>query len=236
MQRFILILVLWHFFMPALAQSISGASGLLNIPSAEMNADGIVYMGGNFLPDAMTNEPFDYNTGNYYFNITFLPFAEFTYCSTLLKDEVTNNQDRAFGLRLRLLNESKHWLSVVAGGNDLYSSAGGIGSRYFNSFFVVGTKHLNYKGNTIGITAGYGTGGVRKQNLNGLFGGLQWTPPIDFPVKFMIEYDARVVSPGCEITVLKKLHLYYTLYEFRHSSGGIAYRIALNKAKVKNGS
>jgi hypothetical protein len=74
MTRLILISLIFLIPIYSFSQSIEGATGLLKIPSAEMQKDGTFILGGNYLPDAITPEPFNYNTGNYYFNITFLPF------------------------------------------------------------------------------------------------------------------------------------------------------------------
>ena len=47
-----------------------GNTGLMNIPTADMQEQGTFLLGGNYLPDGMT--PFNFNTGNYFANITFL--------------------------------------------------------------------------------------------------------------------------------------------------------------------
>lgn len=52
-----------------------------------MQKDGTFMMGINYLPDIITPEPFNYNTANYYFNITFLPFFEVSYKMTLFSND-----------------------------------------------------------------------------------------------------------------------------------------------------
>lgn len=72
-------------WIPARGQSNMGTSGLLTVPSADMQQDGTFMMGGNYLPSAMLPDDFDLNTGNYFLNLTFLPFMEIGYRCTLSK-------------------------------------------------------------------------------------------------------------------------------------------------------
>lgn len=192
-----------------------------------MQKDGTFILGGNYLPDAITPEPFNYNTGNYYFNITFLPFLEFTFRETILRWADNINQDRSFGLRLRPLKESKLLPSLVLGGNDLYTSAPGTRNEYFNALYGVATKHFMLKNNRIGLTLGYGDGGVRGENLNGVFGGILFAPAFLPSMKLMADYDADVISAGAEFLFFKHLYLFGMAYDLKYFAGGLAYRFYL---------
>ena len=140
MNRLLFIFLIIQIPLFSFSQPIDGATGLMKIPSADMQKDGTFIVGGNYLPDAITpNKSFNYNTGNYFFNLTFLPFTEFTYRSTLLSWNGNHNQDRSFGLRLRLIKESKLRPSLVIGGNDLYTTGQEleiISQRTSNRFFI----------------------------------------------------------------------------------------------------
>src|SRR5574344_581704 len=70
-------------FVSVKAQYSMGNTGLLNIPSADMQETGTFMGGGNYLPEGMT--PFAFDTGNYFVNITFLSILELSYRCTLLK-------------------------------------------------------------------------------------------------------------------------------------------------------
>ncbi|HAQ19831.1 MAG TPA: hypothetical protein DCR40_11440 [Prolixibacteraceae bacterium] len=234
MNRLIFIIFLVQIHFLSLSQPIEGSTGLLKIPSAEMQTDGTFIAGANYLPNAITPDPFNYNTGNYYFNITFLPFMEFTYRSTLLYFEGNHNQDRSFGLRLRLLKESNFLPSIVAGGNDLYNSSQGNDlfnssqkGRFFNTLYVTSTKHLALNNNQLGFTLGFGTGGVRKTNLNGVFGGISFVPAFLPSMRLIAEYDAKAICAGAEILFGKHLHLFGMAYDLKYFAGGLAYRIYL---------
>ena len=82
-RKWCLLLLLLGCCMGVQAQYSMGNTGLLNIPTADMQKAGTFMGGGNYLPNGMT--PFNFNTGNYFVNITFLSFLELSYRCTLLK-------------------------------------------------------------------------------------------------------------------------------------------------------
>lgn len=82
-EKWCLLLLLLGCSMGAQAQYSMGNTGLLNIPTADMQKTGTFMGGGNYLPEGMT--PFSFNTGNYFANITFLSFLELSYRCTLQK-------------------------------------------------------------------------------------------------------------------------------------------------------
>ena len=85
MKRIILTCIFVFSTLLLSAQLTLGTTGLLNSPSAEMQPDGTVMLGGNFLHDKITPDGFPYDTYNYFLNITFLPFLEVAYVCTLFK-------------------------------------------------------------------------------------------------------------------------------------------------------
>lgn len=96
-----------------------GVTGLLNIPMADMQVDGTFMVGANYLPEQMLPDFWDYNSGNYFLNVTFLPCLEVGYRCTLMKLKTGKwNQDRSVSLRIRPLKEGRYWPSVVVGSND----------------------------------------------------------------------------------------------------------------------
>lgn len=226
---FILPILCWS--LSAEAQPISGTTGLLNIPTAEMQRDGTVIAGLNHLPEAMTPSSFDYNTANYYLNITFLPFFEFSYRMTLLQmPGGTWNQDRSFAMRFRLTRERKHIPSLVVGGNDLYSSSGRQ-SGYFNALYAVASKNITIRKIYLNCTMGYahqGSGKVRQGNLKGLFGGTA-VSYADLPgLQLMAEYDSQALNAGASLLLFRHLKLFGLLYDMHTPAGGIALLVNLN--------
>lgn len=91
------------------AQYTMGTTGMMNIPTAEMQQTGTFMIGGNYLPEELN--PFKYNSGNYFVNITFFSFLELNYRCILLKSDYMakkpkfNQQDRSLSVRLRPLKE-----------------------------------------------------------------------------------------------------------------------------------
>ena len=106
------------------AQLTYGTTGLLHAPSAEMQRDKTVMLGGNFMNKEITPPTWYYHTYNYFLNVTILPWMEVAYTCTLFKAEALGlkpygysgftNQDRYFSIRLRILKEGQFWKYMPA--------------------------------------------------------------------------------------------------------------------------
>jgi hypothetical protein len=142
-----------------------------------MQKDKTFMFGGGYLDTHTSTARWFYNTWNYYINITFFPWLEVNYNLELHKalkiDPVLAsgywvpstygkfvNQDRQFGMRLRLWKEGwwKTWTpQIVFGWDDVSShSWGNTGKRFslddyrgnsFNSrLYLAATKHFAFAG------------------------------------------------------------------------------------------
>ena len=134
--------VLGMFFL-CLAQGASaqmnyGTTGLMNMPTADMQRDKTFMAGANWLSHHATVPRWWYDTWNYSINITLFPWLEAGYLCTGHKAVRTDygnhsgywvpstygrfvNQDRSFHFRLRVWKEGwwKAWTpQVVLGAND----------------------------------------------------------------------------------------------------------------------
>lgn len=174
------------------AQYVYGTTGLLHMPTADMQHDKTFLFGGSFLHDEATPSAFFYNTYNYYINITFFPWLEVAYICTLNKGYPSNywppqtwgkhtNQDRQFAARLRLWKEGqgKVWMPQIvfgandpgtheyAGGGDIVS-VGETGNGFWQRYYIAVTKHIDFKhiGN-LGIHAAYVYNKRKDYHLNG---------------------------------------------------------------------
>lgn len=131
------------------AQTMYGTTGLLHTPTAEMQKDKTVLLGGSMIDHSIyrdsywnAHDEYDPYTFNYYFNVTIFPWLEVVYTCTLVKGihgsgywpEQTwgkfVNQDRSFHFRLRAWKEGwwKSWTpQIVLGANDpgSHKNAGG---------------------------------------------------------------------------------------------------------------
>ena len=229
--------ILFFVCLPAwlCAQATSGSTGLLNVPSAEMQKDGTFLFGSNYLPENFTPERFNYDTGNYYLNLTFLPFMEVTYRCTLFKSGHSGGyteQYRTFGLRLQALKEKKYRPAIVIGANDLYSHERDDINKYFSSYYLVASKNLKLKACTIGVTIGNGINSSKTSEdalVQNLFGGVSVTPSCLQQVSFIAEYDSNTLNVGATALLFKHLYLHAFVHDFENVVGGFAYKIYLKK-------
>jgi hypothetical protein len=230
MKNILLTGVNLFYVIIASGQMLNGNTGLLNIPSADMQRDGTFFWGANYLPEQLTPETFNYPTLNYFFNITFLPFLEFNYRLTLLKMEGGNfNQDRSFGMRLQLIQEKPFFPALVLGGTDLYSSSGKQ-SGFFNSVYAVASKNFYMNKTRFHISTGYahqGIGKIKNENLKGIFGGFEVSPGFLPSLRFIGEYDSNVINVGAGFFLFNHLSVFGLLHNIRYPAGGIAYFIYL---------
>ena len=231
-----LILISILCIIPVFAQSSLGMSGLLNTPDASMQRDGLFMTGVNFLPEEMTPDRWDYNTGNYFFNITFFPFLEVAYRCTLLKVNYDNgkkwNQDRSVSLRLRPIKEGRFIPAVVVGSNDLLTTYelnalnNSKSNRYFSSVYTVATKNIDFNGNLFSLTTGSYL--FSKNELyKGVFGGIKYSPSFLRQVSIVAEYDSNCFNAGLTAKLFNHLSLHAFSYDFRVLSFGLRYEFCL---------
>ena len=229
------IFILTLFFYKVEAQYSMGVTGLLNIPTADMQRDGTVMLGGNYLPKEMLPTHWDYNSGNYFVNATFFPWLELAYRCTLMKVEETGkwNQDRSVSIRLRPLKEGKWWPAIVIGSNDVlttnelntFKDPGG--TRYFSSVFAVGTKHFLLGGHDWGVTIGGHIPFRSASTRKGVFGGVQYRPAFFRDFSLMAEYDSDAVNVGASVRLFGHLSAHLFCYDFKNVCGGLRYEVEL---------
>lgn len=176
MKKGILVcLVCICFGIDSFAQFTYGTTGLLHMPTADMQRDKTFMFGSNYLDkhplSTYWNNKSYTHTYNYYLNITIFPWLEVAYTCTLVKGIDGSsywpkqtwgkfvNQDRNFSGRLRVWKEGwwKDWTpQIVLGANDPGSFDGNGGGNinfnqdegthnYFNRFYLAITKHLDYQ-------------------------------------------------------------------------------------------
>lgn len=209
------------------AQSLTGTTGLVSVPTAEMPADGTVTAGVNVLdrryngypPESLTN----HRSIVEFVSVGFLPFVEvgLRLAQLIGLDESLGVGDRMVSVRLRLVPERTLTPAVVVGAHDL------LGTRNFHSVYVVGSKgvdsvpvlghvsaHLGYGGHLQGVTAhGY--------QFQGVFGGIAVAPR---PwVVLMVEHDAEHLNAGVRFHPVRGVVLLAALQQGDALSGGISY-------------
>jgi len=231
MNRIFIILIAISISMAISGQSLPGPTGLLNIPSADMQKDGTFFSGLNYLNKNYLNSYGEnkYNCLAYYFDMTFLPFLEINFRSTRLQNKEGSGYtvDRMFSGRLRLLKEKKYFPSFVIGGNDLYTSSSGNGNQYFGALYAVFTKHLNIYKSDLGLTIGYGIDAFRNNQIKGFFAGISFRPSFLKELSIIIEHDTMCFNTGATLLLFNHLYLFAIAQGMEVFSGGIAYRIYL---------
>ena len=219
--------------LPAMAQFTYGTTGLLHMPTADMQKDKTFMFGASYLNSHATPNTWYYDTYNYYINITFFPWLEIGYTCNLFSAEHLGvdqygysgytNQDRSFHGRLRVWKEGwwKEWTpQIVVGVNDFTTGTGGDytnmgvdgdGNGYFNRYYIAATKHLSWHGEW-GIHAAYVTNKRNKDKLNGFAVGVDYKFALkgEEPwqkavngLNLMAEYDSKFVNIGAKYALWK---------------------------------
>ncbi len=217
--------------LPAAAQSLTGTSGLVLIPTAEMPADGTLAFGGGFVHKRYSR----YKGGThhyvpYYTSITYLPFLELGFRFSRLVDSPERQAlgDRMVSVRLRLSSEGEKRPAVVVGAHDFIKSSDASTSR-FNTLYLVLSKHFDGipVARRIGVHAGYGSDvmDADSHQFVGLFGGLSASPVPGLDV--LVEYDGDALSIGPRVLLFRHLQLVAALQNFDAVVAGGSVRFRL---------
>lgn len=228
-RKWCLLLLLLGCCMGVQAQYSMGNTGLLNIPTADMQKAGTFMGGGNYLPNGMT--PFNFNTGNYFVNITFLSFLELSYRCTLLKTTRYDGkkgyfqQDRSLSARIRPIEEGKYHPAIVIGTTDPFKDTG---TNYFATIYGVLTKGFSIaKGDRLALTAGYYLPLNKHSIQDGPFGGISYSPAFCREMTVIAEYDSKGFNVGAAARLWRHLSIHVFTREFNSISGGIRYECRL---------
>lgn len=185
------------------AQFADCSTGLLQMPTAEMQEDGTFMITNNFLnKHSLPTSGWNYNTFQYGVYVSFWGRMEVGYVCTIFngawdprteeetswRHKIMRNQDRHFTGRICLLREGDFgwdWLPAlvvgvcdpVTGGSTDYITPGkvdGIGNGFFNRNFVVLSKHFQTSLGEIGAHAGYQFNRRADYLINGPCVGVNW--------------------------------------------------------------
>lgn len=247
MKKFLSLLLLLLLPMAnsyIIAQQYAGMTGLLHVPSAEMDTIvnfrlGVHAIPTDMMPDGIRFEGEKYASSNWYVSAMPLKWLEVGYSVTLMKfrknldkesDEIGfYSKDRYFSLHLRLLNEGCYWPSVVIGGNDVIGQRDGDSeSFYFRNFYLATSKHLDLP---FGVVGGHLTYRKWTRSYNsrwdGVVGGITLRPSIYSPLRAIAEYDGDGINIGADCMLFRYVLLQASLIKCRYLSVGGAIRIEL---------
>lgn len=236
------------------AQFTGGVTGLLHMPSAEMQRDGTFIIGGNFLnKHNLPNQRWwGYDTYNYFLNITFFERLELAYVCTLVKgQEGLNywpeetwgkfvNQDRHFAARLQVLKEGELWKympSIVLGVSDPTTGGGfdytsmaveGNGNGYFNRWYAAVTKHFQTGWGELGVHAAWLYNKRTDYPLNGPAVGVNFRPYFLKELNVIAEYDAKTINVGATYSIWSDhFNFLLELQDGKYVSAGLIYKVNL---------
>ncbi len=225
-------LFLFINYNPLVAQTTLGVKGLLNSPTAQFSPEGTVKIGGNFLNTNMTPDTWDYNTFNFFLNITFFSFFEAAINNTAfdLQDRGKfDNVDRSISVRFRALKEGKYYPAIAIGSNDLLTSnktsyfSGSGGNKYFGSHYVALSKSFNAGPLNIGLHTAYNILSSKHKKLdNPISGGISITPLalIDnryfSELSLIAEYDTRNINIGSNMMIFRHLYFQIFIQDFKY--------------------
>lgn len=218
------------------AQYLQGSTGLLTIPTADMQSDGTFMTGVNYMPTYIAPDTWDHNTVNYFLNMTFLPFMEVSYLCTMIRfSNGVYQQDRALAVRLRALKEAKWYPSIVVGTSDAMSFSQDNwnpldevnGNRYYGGIYGVATKHFNIRQEIIGVTIGYNYKTQDTAYKDGMFYGVSYSPSIYPSCKIMADLNNDMVSIGAAVKLFNHLSINAYCYDFTVFAGGLRYEVKL---------
>lgn len=236
--------------LSASAQLYTGMSGLIHVPSAEMNREGDARAGVYFLDEAFTPANFPYRTTDHYLSVTPFSWVEIGYACTLMKGNMAaegepprmgyDRKDRYFSLKLRPLKEGKWRPAVAVGANDPYGTDFGrwtvheddaamnVKSQYFANLYIAATKHIGLKGHRIGFHAAYRRW-KRDYNgkWNGVVGGITYRPSFAPDLRVIAEYTGEGMNVGADCLLWKHLLLQVALQDGKHFSGGVCLQFNL---------
>lgn len=256
MKKYLLSLILFYLPLMGKAQLTNGVTGLLHMPNAEMQKDGTVIIGGNFLNkhNLPNNTWWGYDTYNYFINITFLERVEISYICTLVQGKADTgyhwpeytfgkyvNQDRHFAGRIQLLKEGEWWKympSIIVGVNDPTTggltdytdfAVSGKWNGYFNRWYAAATKHIHIKNaGELGIHATYLYNKRTDYPLNGLGWGINFRPDFHKNLNVIIEHDTKTLNVGAIYSLwADHFNFLFELQDGKYVSCGLVYKVNL---------
>lgn len=199
------IIFVWVAMSACRAQFADCSTGLLQMPTAEMQPDGTFMITNNFLnKHSLSSSGWNYNTFQYGVGMSLWGRVEMSYVCTIFngawdprpeeeKGEYLTkmrNQDRHFTGRVCILREGEfglEWVPALVvgisdpttgslGGEYTTGEVAGIGNGYFHRNFIVLSKHFSTSWGDLGVHAGYQFNRRLDYYINAPCLGFNWCP------------------------------------------------------------
>lgn len=253
MKRFAIVMTvaaLLLFPVASRAQQFMGTSGLLHVPSAEMQHEGDALMGIHYLDKHMTPDTGflyageKYNTFDYYVALAPFKWVEVSYVCVerihaMQGDEITKwGKDRSASIKIRPLEEGEYYPAVAVGCNDfattIFKKNRSDVQLYFMNVYLAATKHFSFSGNEVGVTLAY-RHYLRGYNSkwNGLVGGVTFRPSFFPQGRAIVEYTGNELLLGLDMLLWRHLRLQASVKDFKYVNAGLALQVNLLGKKYR---
>jgi hypothetical protein len=222
------VLAMLSSCLPAAAQSLTGTSGLVSIPTATIAADGRLTAGVNVIParyHGYYDAGYDETAVVRYVAVGFLPFVEVGLRLTHVTAEIPQGLgDRMVSVRVRLLTEGTVRPALAVGAHDL------VGTRLYHATYAVASRTVRTPAGPAGVHAGYGHNVLgletRGRQFDGLFGGASLAP-VQW-LTLLAEYDGEHANAGVRVGPVHGVALVVgALRDLDGVSAGLSYTFAL---------
>jgi hypothetical protein len=247
------VMCLWIVFSVSVAwsQQYTGMSGLIHVPSAEMDSAGDARLGAHFLNKNFTPrasgwryEGKPYHTFDFYLSLTPFKWVEIGYTITLLKHKADpddpngdksgyTQKDRYLSIKFQPIAERKYVPAIAVGANDFITSSPfkkreGENNDYWRNYYVALTKHFVMSGHILGATVSY-RHFMQPYNhrWNGVVGGVTYRPAFARNVRAILEWTGCDINFGVDCLLWKRLLIQASLQDGRYPSGGLCYKVNL---------
>lgn len=235
---------LWMLTMTASSQEYHGTSGLIHMPSAEIDSAGTfrayaMFLDKRFTPDMFTCQGEKYNTFDYGFGIVPFKWLQLSYSAALLKyvnaskgpEPGYYNEDRHVNIRFIPLYEGKWWPSIAVGMDDVAwfnRMKENAPNNYFQNIYIAAAKHFDIKGYELGAHLAYRYY-TRKKNadMRGVAVGATLRPAFYRPLRVCLEWDGRGVNFGADVLLWRRLFVEAALIHGRGFTGGLGYHYVI---------
>lgn len=244
MRRLFLILSLVCLLFTISAQQYTGMSGLIHVPSAEMDKEGDIRIGGHFLHKRFTpimsfeHEGDPYHTFDCYLSITPFWWIELGYTTTFYKRPNQENRlkynqkDRYFSLKVNPLREGFWWPAIALGANDFINSHFSLkektASGFFRNYYIAVTKHVQFKAGSLGFNIAYRHfkfEGSRK--WNGVVGGITYRPYFASNLRAIVEWTGDEINAGVDCLLWKHFLIQASIQDGKYPSAGLCFLMNL---------
>jgi hypothetical protein len=210
--------------------SLSGTSGMLMTPTADIAADRSFTAGMLFVDKKEAVEYRDsFDNLAYFVTLGYLPRIEismrltvFLESSFSLEEPDRLIKDRMFSVKIQAFEENGHWPALALGSEDL------TGTKRFHTLFAVASKGLSLgRAGPMRLHLGAGTDWIDAENypLKGVFGGLAkalWKGG-----ELLAEYDTDKVNIGLRVEPVSSVTLLVSALNAESFAGAVHVNLKL---------